>query len=962
MTTPGTERGTVQTPLVRYMTEIGWTELPADEALSLRGGETGMLLRPVLRDKLIALNPGVVDLENVDRLINQIESARSSIEGNVDILRWLRGLNTFKIEKDKLTRNITVIDFTRPAENRFHVTSEWRYTNGRKPNRADVMFLINGIPVAIVEAKRTGMRDALSKGLTQVRRYHEETPELMTPPQLFGIPTVKDFLYGVTWNLDHKSVFNWKDEQDGDFERRVKMFFARERFLKVIRDWIVVSKRDEELQKFVLRQHQIRAVEKVVERCLDPMKHWGLIWHTQGSGKTFTMIKSAELILCNPAFKSPTVVMLIDRNELETQLVGNFMALGIEPKVADSIRDLRNILSSDYRGLIVSMIHKFEGADADLCTRENVFVLIDESHRTTGGTLGNYLTGALPKATFIGFTGTPIDKTAYGQGTFKVFGKEDERGYLDKYSTADSIRDKTTVPLNYALAPNIMRVPEELLDKEFLALKELEGVSDIEELNRVLDRAVHLKSFLKSAERVEQVAKFVIEHFRTNVEPLGYKAFLVAVDREACALYKQALDKLMPSDETAVVYTQGPKDTPLMRQHYVSSDQEKMIRREFRKPGNKPKILIVTEKLLTGYDAPVLYSMYLDKPMRDHTLLQAISRVNRPYEDDRGREKRAGLVVDFVGIFGRLEKALAFDSEFVPSVIDNIELLQKRFAEMMAGASDLIALAAQMTSDKGVEKAAAEFRDKEKREKFFETFQQLQVLYDIVSPDPFLRPFLADFENLVRLYREILEWYRPETVTDGELSEKTEQLVRNEVKTYGLTGTTKFATLDENALEYLRRKHEPDEVKVLNLTRLIRDKVKNDGAHQPYLIPIAERVENIRELFEDRQISTQDAIKDLEIAAQRIIEAEKERNELGFDKIAYDVFVMLREQKFEGAKELAPKIRDAFGKFGYYRTNDAVKRDLKAELYQVLMGTCSGEKRKRLVDLLLTKKWPEGAL
>ena len=165
-----------------------------------------------------------------------------------------------------------------------------------------------------------------------------------------------------------------------------------------------------------------------------------------------------------------------------------------------------------------------------------MFVFVDEAHRATSGDLGNYLVGALPNATFVGFTGTPIDRIAYGRGTFKVFGKDDEKGYLDKYSIAESIEDGTTLPLHYTLAPNDIRVPRELLEAEFLDLVEAEGISDIEELNKILDRAVNLKAFLKAPDRVAHVAAFVARHFRENVEPLGYKAFLVGVDREACAL------------------------------------------------------------------------------------------------------------------------------------------------------------------------------------------------------------------------------------------------------------------------------------------------------------------------------------------------------------------------------------------------------------------------------------------
>ncbi len=436
------ERATVQNPLIAYAVEIGWVYLSPEEALTLRRGESGTLLYSILRDKLISLNPGIVTIDNVDPIINRIESVRNNIEGNAEVLSWLRGERAVPVISEKRQRNVTLIDFEHPAHNMFHVTEEWRYTNGLHANRADILFIVNGIPVALVETKGAARQNGIDEGVTQIRRYHRETPEMMTVPQVFNVTQMMtapqvfnvthliDFYYGVTWNLDRKDIFNWKDEEKGNFEKKVKRFFARERFLKILGEWIVFYTKDDELRKIVLRQHQMRAVDKIVERTLDPEKTRGLIWHTQGSGKTFTMIKTAEQILRHPAFEKPTVIMLVDRNELEGQLSGWIESVLGEGRaiITRTKQHLREILQSDYRGLVISMIHKFDRADADLCTRANIFVLADEAHRSTSGDLGNYLVAALPNATMIGFTGTPIDKIAYGKGTFKIFGKDDPQG------------------------------------------------------------------------------------------------------------------------------------------------------------------------------------------------------------------------------------------------------------------------------------------------------------------------------------------------------------------------------------------------------------------------------------------------------------------------------------------------------------------------------------------------------
>ncbi len=952
----GTERPTVQDPLVGYAVEIGWVYLSPDEALTLRRGQSGTLLYPTLRDKLIALNPGVVTVDTVDQVIARIESVRTTIEGNAEVLAWLRGERSIHVQSEKRQRNVTLIDFEHPAHNVFHVTEEWQYTNGQHTNRADVMFLINGIPLAIVETKGARRQAGIDEGIARFRRYHRETPELMTAPQVFNVTHLIDFYYGVTWNLDRKDIFNWKDEEKGNFERKVKRFFSRERFLKLVGEWIVFYTREDELRKIILRQHQTRAVEKVVDRALDPEKTRGLVWHTQGAGKTFSMIKAADQILRHPAFEKPTVIMLIDRNELEGQLAGWITSVFGEGKaeLARSKQHLRDLLCADYRGLIVSMIHKFDRADADLCPRSNVFILVDEAHRSMSGDLGNYLVAALPHATMIGFTGTPIDKIAYGRGTFKVFGKDDPQGYLDKYSISESIEDGTTLPLHYTLAPNDIRVPQEQLEKEFLDLVEAEGVSDIEELNRILDKAVRLKAFLKAADRVEQVAQYIARHFRENIEPLGYKAFLVGVDREACALYKKALDRHLPPNYSAVVYTSASDDAELLAQYRLSEDDETKIRKAFIRRDLLPKILIVTEKLLTGFDAPILYCMYLDKPMRDHTLLQAIARVNRPYQDEGGIKKPAGFVLDFVGIFEKLEKALAFDSDTVASVIQNLDVLKERFARLMTvEAPPYLALCEGPIDDKAVERAIDTFADKAGRERFYKFFKEIEALYEIISPDPFLRPHLDNYGKLSVLYQIVRNAFSKRLVLSEEIAKKTESLIRERTRAYTLPTSMPLVRIDEKTLEALRKPDSSEPARVINLGKSIMRAVTEAGEQQPYLVPIGERAEAILESYDDRQISTQEALKQLEKLLTEYVQASKEREQTGFDLNTFTIYWVLKQAGASEPEKAAPLIDAAFRRFPNYLYNAAHRRHLKAELYKVLLPAVGKGRMVELAEQIL---------
>ena len=539
MSTLGGEQYSVQKPILQYVQEskaeyvaqngakvflkLGWKYVTPDEAMRLRGGETSIIFRDVFISQLQKLNPGFADHLMAEDSIKKIETVAANIEGNFTVWEYLKGLKTVFVPSERRERNISLLDTEDVDRNTFHVTDEFEFTNGTKTIRQDIVFLINGIPLLFIETKAASKVEGMSEALEQVKRYHRDCPELLAVLQAYAITHISKYYYSGTWNTSEKLLFNWKEETGGNFEQLIKTFFDRERILKLITDFILFTRQDDELKKVVLRPHQMNAIGKIIERAQDPQKHRGLVWHTQGSGKTYTMIVAAQKIIENPLFKNPTVIMLVDRNELESQLFANIIAVGIgNVEVTENKDHLRELLSRDRRGLIITMIHKFEGIPANINTRKNIFVLVDEAHRTTGGKLGNYLMGALPNATYIGFTGTPIDRTQYGQGTFVTFGKDDPpHGYLDKYSIAESIEDGTTVPLYYTLAPNDLRVEKEVLEKEFLDLAEAEGISDIETLNKVLEKAVTLRNMLKNKERVEKIAIYIADHYKKYIEPMG---------------------------------------------------------------------------------------------------------------------------------------------------------------------------------------------------------------------------------------------------------------------------------------------------------------------------------------------------------------------------------------------------------------------------------------------------------
>jgi type I restriction enzyme R subunit len=503
------EAGTVQFPMVKHAVEIGWTPLAPDEAKLRRSGDANMVLREELAGKLREFNPWLTS-DAVRSVIESMEAVPATIEGNRQMLSWMRGERSWFDDVEKRQRPVKVFDFENIDHNSFYVTWEWTLKPpARKGNRADVLFLVNGLPVCIVEHKNPKDGGAIERAVKQLRRYEIETPELLGAPQLFNVTHLLDYWYGVTWNASRREMARWKQTPEETYRFAVQAFFERTDFLRTLQHWILFYVQDSETRKSVLRQHQQRAIDAVISRCADPAKTRGLVWHTQGSGKTFTLLTAARLILEDKArFKNATILLVVDRAELEGQLkgwverlLGEMQQQDIATRRANSKAELQALLAADFRGLIVSMIHKFERIDKELCTRDNVYVFIDEAHRSVARDLGTYLMAAVPNATIIGFTGTPVARTAQGQGTFKIFGAEDEKGYLDKYSIAESIEDETTLPIKHLMAPSEMTVPAERLDREFFSLAETEGVTDVDEFSP--RRSLRLQMHIARRTRLE---------------------------------------------------------------------------------------------------------------------------------------------------------------------------------------------------------------------------------------------------------------------------------------------------------------------------------------------------------------------------------------------------------------------------------------------------------------------------
>jgi type I restriction enzyme R subunit len=389
-----------------------------------------------------------------------------------------------------------------------------------------------------------------------------------------------------------------------------------------------------------------------------------------------------------------------------------------------------------------------------------------------------------------------------------------------------------------------------------------------------------------------------------------------------------------------VVISAGHNDPPHLKRHHLSEDEERRLRQAFRKPGENPQLFIVTEKLLTGYDAPILYCMYLDKPMRDHVLLQAIARVNRPYESEDGQRKTTGLILDFVGVFENLERALAFDSQDVSGVVEGIDVLQARFNQLMAeGRRTYLPLTAGRAGDKATEAVLEHFRDKAPREAFYRFFRELEELYEILSPDPFLRPFLEDYQRLVEMYRLLRAAYEPHAPVDRSFLRKTAEIVQRHSRAGLLREPTVTYEIGPAALLALLNADKPDTVKVFNLLKELHRLVEEGGSAAPYLLSIGERAEEIRRRFEERQMESQEALRELDELVQQLNQTHAERQSSPLSPQAFAVEWWLRTHQVSpaAASRVAQAMEAAFVAWPHWMVNQRQEGEVRGRLYKALL-------------------------
>jgi len=856
----------------------------------LKRSNSEIMLEQNLSEALQRLNPAIAENPSLaDEVIYKLRAILLSVNqiglvrANQAFQKWMCGDESMPFGENNQHIPITLIDFENLGNNEFIVTNQLR-VQARETKIPDIVLFINGLPVVIGELK-TAIRPSITwlDGAHEITEIYENTvPQLFVPNILNFATEGKTFGYGGIrtplqfwgpWRMDLDEDKVAKYLGLNDIGTEMTDLLKPERLLDILKNFSLFStNKKKQLVKVLPRFQQYEGANKIVDRVMEGNVKKGLIWHFQGSGKSFLMVYAAQKLRNTTALKSPTVLILVDRTDLDTQISGTFNAADIANVVTtDSIGELQNLLERDTRKIIVSMIHKFRDAKPNMNTRENIIVLVDEAHRTQEGDLGRQMRAALPNAFLFGLTGTPVNRA--DKNTFWAFGSEtDAGGYLSRYTFQDSIRDGATLPLHFEPRLLDVHLNKELLDEAFEQLKSSSELTD-EDADLLNKKSARMSAFLKAPERVAKIVTDIAKHFKEKVEPQGFKAMIVTPDRYACVQYKEELDRHFPEEASKVVISTTANDPKDFKDKWAvdKSAQEKIV--DTYNDANSPlKFIIVTAKLLTGFDAPILQTLYLDKSIKDVTLLQAICRTNRLYPN-----KYFGGIVDYFGIFDDAAKALQFDDKTMRSIVTNLNELKDKLPALMDNALfHFEGVDRTIEGFEGLEAAQNKISTDELKDAFAKDYKLLMKVWESLSPDRVLYPYQADYRWLSQVYASV----KPPSNHTGKLlwltlGAETTRLMHENI-TVGEVHTLEEFILDADVIENIFNNPDPKEARKIEdiLTKRFK-KHPND----PKFRKLSERLEDLRAKAEQGLITSIEFVKELCKLAKDTVQAEKELEE-----------------------------------------------------------------------------------
>ena len=924
-----------------------------------------VFVEPWLTEALARLNPEIAaDPDSADEVLYRLRAivlaVRSDglIKANEEMTAWLRGDKSMPFGENHEHTTVRLIDFENPENNHYVVTTQFTFRAGSAERRADLVLLVNGIPLVVIEAK-TPVRKAVSwlDGAVQVHEdYENYVPELFVA-NVFSVATEgKELKYGSV-RMPVQLWGPWREDEDAvpgtlqSVRAAVNGLLRPETLLDLLAHFtLFATDKKKRRIKVVARYQQYQAANLIVQRVLDGRPRKGLIWHFQGSGKSLLMVFAAQKLRLQPKLGNPAVLIVVDRVDLDAQISSTFHASDVPNLVkAETRAELQRLLQQDTRKIIITTIHKFGEAGGVLNESGNIVALVDEAHRTQEGDLGMKMRAALPHAFLFGLTGTPINRR--DRNTFYAFGAdEDARGYMSRYGFEESIRDGATLKLHFEPRLVDLHIDKPAIDQAYEALTG--NLSDLDRDN-LAATASRMAVLVKVPERIKMICADIAEHFQEKVAPNGFKGMVVTLDQECCLLYKAALDERMPPEATEVVIS--ATGDPRFRPYDRSRDEEEKLLDRFRDPNDPLQLLIVTAKLLTGFDAPILQAMYLDKPLRDHTLLQAICRTNRGY----GEQKTHGLIVDYLGVFDDVATALQFDEKGVRDVVSNVAALKDKLPEAMKRCLDFFpGVDRGQTGYEGLMAAQECLPDNDTRDGFAAAYSVLGRLWEAISPDPLLMQYEADYRWLSHVYQSVQPSSATGRLVWHALGAKTIELIHQNVHVDAVRDDLETLVLDADLLQAVLSSPDPEkkarEIDIKLTARLRR------RAGSPEFRALSERLDDLKHRHERGMLNSVEFLKALLELARDVVMAEREippavDEDLGkealtalfqqvrnastpiiVERIVNDIDAIVRSVRFQGWQQTSEGVRQV--KIAIRRTLLQYQLHRDAELFEKTYG------------------------
>lgn len=956
----GNELDKVELPAIEQLQSLGWTHVRGEDLSPDNSSERfsfkEVVLEQRLSDNIKRINPWISE-QNLQKVVKDFTKTQYTnlIEANQSIWTILNECVSVMQDLGKGNKGQTVhiINFENPENNEFLCTNQFKVSGINQNIIPDIILFVNGLPLAVIECKSPYITNPMEAGIDQLLRYanrrapeNNEGAERLFHYNQMMVSTHRDKarVGSITSGMEH--YLEWKDpypltvEQVGAAESSQDVLIAgllnKKNFLDIIQNFTVFEPVDGRVIKKIPRYQQFRAVHKTIERLktgTTSKDKSGVIWHTQGSGKSLTMVFLSIKMRRDPDLRDYKLIFLTDRTQLDNQLTSTFTnTQGETVYHANSVKELKELLSKDASDIVTAMVQKFQENADDfefpvLNESDKIIVLADEAHRTQYGTLGAAINTALPNAPRIAFTGTPLIKS---QKTTNTFGS-----YIDTYTIEQAVKDGATVQILYEGREPEVRVTGDSLDSLFDAYFE----------NHTEDEKAAIKkkygtnqAVLEAPQRIRRVCMDIIRHYREHIQPNGFKAMIVTSSRNAAIVYKEQLDKLDAPQSAAII--SGDHNDEKRFWEYTDSTKHKKQIEDFKRPlgvgegQSELSILVVKDMLLTGFDAPVAQVMYLDRKLSDHTLLQAIARVNRT-----NKNKFRGYIVDYYGLSDYLTEALEmFSSEDIKGalvkLIDELPKLKNAHTRVLKHFDGL--------DLNDLDSCILSLEDEVKRQTFQTDFQIFSKQLDIILPDPAATPFLPDLRKLGKIAVGARNRFRDEQLNISGAGEKVRELIEEHVYSTGVDPKIPPVDLLAGNYEEVLNQHKTSRSKASEIQHAIKQHIRINIDEDPeYYKKLSERLKDIIRRHGEKW----DELVQLLLDFRNDIEKERKQgaDEAGLTETEFAFFNILLAE-LEGEKNIdeakvknvvqslvhmldeATQIVDFFDKWDEQRR---VKRDIK---------------------------------